>query len=156
MQTTTYFGPTGIPYSAIEVAPCAGGILVTVAPYTRFAVTPHPSGVEGMPPLILADGDTLRLPPEKVRELVDARKILDPVTGALKPEPPSLPPRLGISNLGPQLADTQRYLREEAAREERLAREQRERDRQLAGQGARWSNPTGTFDPLGPIEGVDY
>ena len=153
---TTFYGPTGIPYFATAVAPCTEGVLCTVAPLTKFAVTPHPSGVEGMPPLILADGDTLRLPPEKVRELVDARRILDPATGEVNPEPPAAPPRLSISNLGPQLADTQRYLRDEAAREQRLREEQRERDRQLAGRGRHSPYPTGSFDPLGPIEGVDY
>ncbi|RYI34465.1 MAG: hypothetical protein EON48_01885, partial [Acetobacteraceae bacterium] len=109
---TTFYGPTGIPFMATAVAPCKDGVLVTVAPFTKLAVTPHPSGIPSMPPLILTDGDTLRLPPEKVRELVDARKILDPVTGALKPEPPAQPPRLGISNLGPHFADTHRYRKE--------------------------------------------
>lgn len=156
MKTTTFYGPTGMPYTATEVAPCSDGVLVTVAPYTKFAVSPHPSGIDEMPPLILSDGETLRLPPEKVRELVDARKILDPVTGALKPDPPALPSRLGITYLGPQLADTQRYHREEAAREARLEKERLEKEQQHSGRGRGWPHPTGSFDPLGPIEGVDY
>ena len=149
-------GPDGAPLNATRVAPSTDGVLVTVAPFTTFAVVPHPCGVEGVPPLLLVDGDTLRVPAEKVRDLVDARRILDPATGEVKPEPPAPTPRVGVMHFGTQFADTQRFHREEAAREERLAREQRERDRQLAGQGARWSNPTGSFDPLGPIEGVDY
>lgn len=153
---TTFYGPTGIPYYATTIAPCSDGVLCTVAPLAKFAVTPHPSGVDGVPPLILTDGDTVRLPPEKVRELVDARKILDPATGSLKPEPPFQPPRLGISNLGPQLADTQRYHRAEAAREAEIEQERLEKDRQLSGRGRSWPNPTGSFDPLGPIQGVDY
>ena len=153
---TTFYGPTGIPYSATAVAPCTEGVLCTVAPLTKFAVTPHPSGVDGMPPLILTDGDTLRLPPEQVRELVDARKILDPVTGALKPDPPAPPPRLGISNLGSHFADTQRYRREETAREARLEQERLEQERQHSSRGRGRPYPTGSFDPLGPIEGVDF
>lgn len=82
-----------------------------------------------MAPLVLTDGDTLRRPPEQVRGLVDARRILDPATGEAKPP-------------GSQLADTQRHFREEAARTARLQ----------SARGGGPPQPTGSFDPLGPFE----
>src|SRR5690606_23686807 len=36
-------------------------LLVTVAPYETITVSPHPSGIPGMPPLVLRGGDTLRV-----------------------------------------------------------------------------------------------
>ena len=149
-------GPDGAPLNATRVAPSTDGALVTVAPFTTFAVVPHPCGVEGVAPLLLVDGQTLRIPSDKVRELVDARKILDPATGEVKPQPPALPPRVAVSHLGPQIADTQRYFREEAAREARLERERLEKEGRHSARGRGRPYPTGSFDPLGPIEGVDY
>jgi hypothetical protein len=151
MSVTTFYGPTGIPYTATEIAPCAAGILVTVAPYTRFAITPHPSGVEDMPPLILADGDTLRLPPDKVRELVDARQILDPATGEVKPPDPPVVSRMGITYYGSQDDALEKYNREAAAEKAKLAGK-----RGYVTRGRSFAHPTWSFDPLGPIEGVDY
>lgn len=149
------YGPNGLPISEISMVPCPDGVLVVIAPYTTFTITPHPSGIEGLPPMALVDGQTLRVPPEKVRQLVDARRILDPATGEMKPDdpppPPAPPPRLGITYYGSQEAALEKYDRELEA----------EKAKQKGGYGydrERRVRPriTGSFDPLGPIQGVDY
>ena len=149
------YGSNGLPITEITMAPCMDGTLVTIAPNTTFTVAPHPSGIEGMPPLVLIDGQTLRIPPEKVRQLVDARRILDPATGALKPDdpppPPAPPPRIGITYQGSEMDALAKYDREIEA----------EKAKQKGGHGydqERRVRPriTGSFDPLGPIQGVDY
>lgn len=144
-------GPGGIPYGATRMAPCTDGTMVTVAPFTTFAVVPHPSGVDGVPPLVLVDGDTLRIPPEKVRDLVDARKVLDPATGEVKPQPPPIVSRMNIIYHGSQDAALEKYDREVAAEKAKNAGM-----RGYVGGGRSQAHVTGSFDPLGPIEGVDY
>ncbi|MGI4798498.1 MAG: hypothetical protein ACRYG8_31535, partial [Janthinobacterium lividum] len=64
-------------------------IRVTVAPGCSIPITPHPSGIPGLPTLILHYGDTLDVSRDRFIELLRARLILDPTTGkVLPPDPP--------------------------------------------------------------------
>ena len=146
----TLYGPTGIPSSATAAAPCTYGVLVTVADFEAVAVTPHPSGIPGLPPQILRHGDTLRLPPAEVQRLVDRRVILDPSTGRVKPADAPVISPMGIAYHGTQDEALERYDREVAAE-----KAQQDRAQGYARGGRQQARATGSFDPLGPIEGVD-
>jgi len=65
----------------------ADTIRVKIAPGCHIPISPHPSGIRDLPALILNFGDELDVTPERMRELLDARLILDPATGRLVPPP---------------------------------------------------------------------
>ncbi|MBP0445011.1 hypothetical protein J8J14_09485 [Roseomonas sp. SSH11] len=68
-------------------------VLVTVAAGYTVTIDPHPSGVEGMPPLRLGAEQTLRVTRDEAQRLYDERQIYHPVTGRPKPADKAPPPQ---------------------------------------------------------------
>lgn len=65
----------------------SGTVQVTVAPGCHFQIAPHPSGLPGLPPLVLHGGNTAIVSALRAEDLYAAGLILHPVTGELPPPP---------------------------------------------------------------------
>ena len=68
----------------------ADRVRVTVAPGAHISITPHPSGMAVLGPLILFGGNTADVPAERAAALYAAGLILHPVTGAMPPAPEAM------------------------------------------------------------------
>ncbi len=117
-------------------------VRVTLAPGASYTVSPHPSGVSFMPPLVLHEGATVDVPAAEAEQLHRAGRILHPVTGQPRPIPSHAmtEPRVMISyGDGPQRpADGQDWVMdaeraEHAAGEAMRVRQNAEIDRRNAG-----------------------
>lgn len=72
-------------------------IRVTVAAGYTVTIDPHPSGIEGMPPLRLGAEQTLLVSREQARQLYEEGRIYHPETGLPKPKASAPPPRPLVS-----------------------------------------------------------
>ncbi|MDB5414118.1 MAG: hypothetical protein JWR10_2453 [Rubritepida sp.] len=149
-------------------------VLVTVAPFESVTVSPHPSGIPGLAPLVLRGGDTLRVSPPEAERLYDLRKVVGLKTGEVKPnDPPSsrpLGPSISFNN-GPliPLSDGARVAGASmmAARESAEKINAGEEARRVARNAERQGGPQDVrratvrlfgeefgLDPLGPLPGI--
>lgn len=60
-------------------------VRIVVAPGAHITISPHPSGLAVLGPLILFGGDTADVTPDRAAALYAGRLILHPITGALPP-----------------------------------------------------------------------
>lgn len=150
-------------------------LLVTVAPYETITVSPHPSGIPGMPPLVLRGGDTLRVSLSEAERLYQQRKVVGLKSGKVKPPDPPAPPSIGptisygngppipFSDPGRLMSASMMASRAEAERAE--AEEEAKRIKRNAEREAkphRWERPAAvrvggqefSLDPLGPLPGI--
>ncbi len=65
-------------------------VRIVVAPGAHITISPHPSGLPVLGPLILFGGNTVDVAPERAVALYAAGLILHPVTGALPPAPEAM------------------------------------------------------------------
>lgn len=134
---------------------------VTVAPGAVFYLSPHPSGLAGLPPLELHGGHSFDATPAEAMRLYDERRIVHPVTGELKPHPPrpAGPSGVTISYGGGPMrrADSQDWVMD-AAQAERVALDELAVRNNAAidarNVGIRPHNAVGPVRPVGPLPSV--
>lgn len=142
-------------------------INVTVAPGGSVSISPHPSGLAQLGPLHLRDGETLQVTREEADRLYQRGDILHPETGRPKPTPapvsgPTVTYGAGraipVSDYGALVVAAERASRESLEEADRQHEERRRAGIRRNGMEPRnmvsTRYPTGSFDPLGPILGM--
>jgi len=117
-------------------------VLVTVAPGATLTVSPHPSGVAEVGPLILGAGSTHRVEQAEAARLYQNGTILHPTTGKAKPPAPWTAPRQPeVKVFETQEQALERTAKERAALEARALRGEGMAQSRMVQQEGGWLRP---------------